>query len=499
LGLLCIYLEQVPRGDAWDKLTAQAAAADVRLAVLRSGQSNSGQRAASSHTGALIAPNPAFELMCRDRGVTVADDIHELVDVAAGWRGGIGQRGRRLGVITTSGGAGSLAADLADRIELGVAPFSAETQSQLAMAVPAFGAVENPVDVTAQLMNEKPEQFVDVCRRVSQSNEVDQLLVVVTNIGGPVAKSLAGALSELRHRGHALSVAYLAAADRTADVRRVMSEGNVAVFDSLSAAVRAIHHLNPNPRSSDRQRAAAPHIDVTWLPPGNVLTEWAGGPLLDHLGISRPMGDLATTRSEAEAIAEQRLTGDLVLKAQSPHFLHKSDFGLVTVGVAASDVGDVFDQLQSRVETLRPGSFEGVLVQELAPAGVELIVGIRGAYNGYPPVVSVGMGGRFVEVYQDVATAIAPLSRIEAIALINTLRGSAILNGARNTQPADVESAAAVVEALSQLAVALGDELAELEINPLVVHPSKQGGATAVDLLIKRNTEGSTSKSERPA
>jgi acetate---CoA ligase (ADP-forming) len=494
VGLICVYLEQVPHGDDWDNLTTLAAAAGIKLALLRSGRSDSGQRAASSHTGALIAPNPAFELMCRDRGVIVVGDVHELVDVAAGWRGGISQQGRRLGIITTSGGAGSLAADLADGVELSVAPFSPETQSRIAQAVPAFGAVENPVDVTAQLMNEEPERFIDVCRRVSDSGEVDQLLVVVTNMGGAVARSLAGALCEFRSQGHALSVAYLAAEDRTADARQIMSEGGVAVFDSLSAAVRTVHYLNPNTPPFTRQPSAERQVDAASLPAGDVLTESAGGPVLDRLGIGRPKGALAATRLAAKTIAG-RLTGDLVLKAQSPHFLHKSDFGLVAVGVPASDVGDVFERLRSRVEELRPGAFEGVLIQELAPPGVELIIGIHGAHDGYPPVVTVGMGGRFVEVYRDVATALGPLSRRDAIALINTLRGSAILNGARNTQAADVESAATVVEALSRLAVSLGDELAELEINPLVVHPVHHG-STAVDLLVKRNTERSTTKQE---
>jgi acetate---CoA ligase (ADP-forming) len=498
VGLVCVYLEQVPHGDDWDNLTTLAAAAGVRLALLRSGRSGSGRRAASSHTGALIAPNPAFELMCNDRGVIVVDDVNELVDVAAGWRGGITHQGRRLGIITTSGGAGSLAADLADGAGLGVTPFSADTQNRIAQVVPAFGAVENPVDVTAQLMNSEPERFIDVCLRVSESDEVDQLLVVVTNVGGPVARSLAGALGEFRNQGHALSVAYLAAEDRTADARQIMAAGGVAVFDSLGAAVRTVHYLNPNTRPFTQRPSAQRQVDVAWLPPGNVLTESAGGPVLDRLGVSRPRGGLAATRLAAEAIAGL-LEGDLVLKAQSPHFLHKSDFGLVTVGVPASAVGDAFERLRSRVEELRPGAFDGVLVQELAPPGVELIIGIHGADNGYPPVVTVGMGGRFVEVYRDVATALGPLSRADAVALINTLRGSAILNGARSTQAADVESAAAVIEALSHLAVALGDELAELEINPLVVHPAHHG-STAVDLLIRRNTERSATKPEsRPS
>ncbi|MEI7546498.1 MAG: acetate--CoA ligase family protein [Actinomycetota bacterium] len=484
VDLVCLYLEQVPDGRSWDQLTLTAAEAGIALAVLRSGCSKSGVRAAKSHTGALMPSTPGFELMCRERNVIVVDDINELVDVAVGTRGAISRGGRALGIVTTSGGAGGLAADLADANKLSVEEFSAGIQRQLGELVPSFGAVGNPVDVTAQLISQEPTDFVRVCEVAAASGEIDQLLIVLTNIAGPLADSMARSIGVLRQQAAVpISVAYLAAQDRTTEPRAILAAAEVAVFDSLASAVRTIALLSMRSPSRLRRAAVSLTADLS-LPSGDVLTEWAGSPLLDRLGIARPVGRMAQTRAEAEALATSMLE-PYVLKVQSALLLHKSDHGAVCVGVAASELGATFDLLMSRVAHLAPESVQGILVQELARPGIELLVGVSGSEFGYPPVVTVGMGGRFVEVYSDVSSALAPLSRDDARALLGKLRGSTILDGGRGTDPVDLDAAAAAIEAISQLAVALGDELSELEINPLIVH-NGSGGATAVDLLVRR-------------
>jgi acyl-CoA synthetase (NDP forming) len=434
----------------------------------------------------------------------MVDGVDELVDVAIAVRGGIGRGGRSLGILTTSGGAGSLAADAAESCGLTVPALAPETQAALVRHVPGYGAVGNPVDVTAQLMTANVDDFAAVCEAVASDPTVDSVLVVLTNVTGANSERVAGALTSVT-AGAPLSVAYLAAPDATATARATLAAGAVPVFDTVAAAVRTIDRLtrparaapaagpaatdSSGPPAPPRAAAATRASGAPELSAGDVLTEWSGGPLLDAFGITRPAGELVADRAAAEAAAA-RFAAPVVLKVISADLLHKTDHGGVRVGVEPAAVGAAFDEMVGRVAAELPDAvIDGVLVQCRAAPGVELLVGVTGPADGYPPVVTVGVGGTAVEVYADVASALAPLDEAAALDLLRRLRGFPLLTGYRSAPPADVEAAAAAVAGLSQAAVALGPGLVEIEVNPLIVH-RPGSGATAVDLLLRRRAAG---------
>jgi hypothetical protein len=171
------------------------------------------------------------------------------------------------------------------------------------------------------------------------------------------------------------------------------------------------------------------------------------------------------------------------MKVDSPDVLHKSDVGAVRVGVTPADAPGVYDELLDAARAAAPGAeLRGVLVQEQVEPGIELLVGVQGGRDGYRPIVTVGLGGTAVEIYADVASALAPVNDAASEALLRSLRGGPLLDGFRGRPAADVRAAARAIAAISELGARLGDELLDLEVNPLIVH---EHGVHAVDFVCR--------------
>ncbi|MFP5372598.1 MAG: acetate--CoA ligase family protein, partial [Actinomycetes bacterium] len=202
----------------------------------------------------------------------------------------------------------------------------------------------------------------------------------------------------------------------------------------------------------------------------------------------QPSSTLVTTPAAArEAVAA--LPGPGVLKLAAGDLAHKSDVGGVRVGVPADEAAAVFTELLDSARRHHVPDVEGVLVQELIPPGVELILGATAGRDGFPPVITVGLGGVTTELYRDIASGLAPVSPERAWAMLRSLRAWPLLAGFRGAEPADVPAAVDAVVRLSQAMVAGGDRLTELEVNPLIVAPRGRG-ATAVDVLVSTTGKG---------
>jgi acetate---CoA ligase (ADP-forming) len=479
VDLLMLYLEQMPRGDAWEAMCVHAAAVDKRVVVLRSGTTPAGRIAVASHTGALVGADKAFNVVSSRHQVISVRDVHEVLDVALAHQAGLSTAGRRLAVVTTSGGAGGLAADAAGRAGLSVARLGTATQEALSTLLPQFASTQNPVDVTADLVSGDPHGLEEVCRLVAQDPNVDQVLVVISVVVGGAARALARALVKaVATSATPLTLAYIASRDRTGDVRQILSDGGVVVFDSISTAIVAAGRVC---RSENRDEPE-PDAPCGEQPPVTAWTETRGQAFLDQVGIDRPPGILAVTREEAERAGEA-LGPLVVLKVQSKDIVHKTDAGAVRVGVPSQQVGDAFDAVLDAVARHQPhAEIDGVLVQSMVKPGVELLVGVQIQQHGYPPLVTVGIGGTSVELYADTASRTLPIDVGGAVAMLEELRGSPLLNGYRGQAPCDIEAAAAAIVATGPLCDLLGDRLVEIEINPLIVH-EVGAGATAVDFV----------------
>lgn len=477
IRVLACYFEQLPRGAQWSRLTARAAELGKHVVVLRSGRSDTGRRAAASHTGALVRSGAAFDLVTERSGAVLVDDVDELIDTAIAL-GGPRPAGARLGVVTSSGGAGSLAADQAEPRGLGIPELGPATQDALAPLIPPFGSLVNPVDVTAQVINDAG-QLGQVCEAVAEDGGVDAVLVLLTTLGGRTAEQIAESLLRAsRATAKPYAVAWQYSHAEIAEPAAMLRRAGIPVLPSTSAALTLLSRLVARPAP------AAEVAELSWPDvPAGELTESAGAGVLDAIGVARPRGRLAADPAEAGIIARE-LGGELVLKIQSPDVPHKSDAGGVHVGVSATGADHAAQRILDAVkENVPDARVSGVLVQELVPAGVELLVGVQGSRDGYPPVLTVGMGGVTTEIYGDVVAELAPVDVKGAHDMLRRLRGWPLLDGFRGSERSDVDGAAQAIAALSQLAAQLGERLVELEVNPLIVHPEGRG-ATAADLLL---------------
>lgn len=485
IRVIMLYVEAADDGRAYAALARRAREVGKHLVVLRSGRSSAGRRAVASHTGSMLGDDVAFVLTSEEHGVVLVHDIDELLAVAAVLATGKRSEGRRVAVVTTSGGAGSLAADQCEDLGLEMPELSAETQDRLRPLIPAFGALANPVDVTAQLFNRGAHAFGDVCRIVADDPSVDAVAVFVTMVVGDAGARLAEDLVATAAKLPVpLLVGWIAGQELTAEGRAVFREAGIPIFGSVGTLARCAARMAP-----PAHRGAAPVLPpAPRVPAAEVRRQLdadvVDGPeLLRTIGISQPSSTLVTSPEAArEAVAA--LSGPGVLKLAAGDLAHKSEVGGVRVGVTADEAAGVFTELLDSARRHHVPDIEGVLVQELIPPGTELILGATAGRDGFPPVITVGLGGVTTELYRDIASGLAPVTPEGAWSMLRSLRAWPLLAGFRGAEPADVPAAVDAVVRLSQAAVAGGERLAEFEVNPLIVAPRGRG-ATAVDVLVR--------------
>jgi acyl-CoA synthetase (NDP forming) len=488
--VLMLYVEAVEDGVAFAALASRAHELGKHLVVLRSGRSSAGRRAVASHTGAMLGDDVAFRLTAEEHGVVLVNDIDELLAVAAVLAGGRVSEGHRVAVVTTSGGAGSLAADQCEDLGLEMPELSAATQDRLRPLIPAFGALANPVDVTAQLFNRGAHAFGDVCRIVADDPSVDVVAVFVTMVVGDAGARLAEDLAATAGKLPVpLLIGWIAGQELTTEGRAVFRKAGIPVFGSIGEVARCAARLAP-PRRPGPVPALPPAPGVPAEAIRRVLQapRIDGAELLATIGIAQPSSTLVTT-PEAARDAVAALPGPGVLKLAAGELAHKSEVGGVRVGVPAEQAAAVFTELLNSAERHHVPDVDGVLVQELIPPGIELILGATAGQDGFPPVITVGLGGVTTELYRDIVSGLAPVTPERAWAMLRSLRAWPLLAGFRGAEPADVPAAVDAVVRLSEAVAAGGDRLTELEVNPLIVAP-RGGGATAVDVLVSTTGRG---------
>ncbi|MGH3355029.1 MAG: acetate--CoA ligase family protein, partial [Nocardioidaceae bacterium] len=496
IEVVMLYAEAIGDGAAYTRLAGRARELGKHLVVLRSGHSDVGRRAAASHTGSMLGDDIAFVLTSRRYGVILVDDVDELLAVAATVRSAYDLNGRRVGVITTSGGAGSLTADHCVAHGLDLPVLAPATQSALTEYVPEFGALANPVDVTAQLFNREghARALGEVCTIVAGDPDVDIIAVVLTMVtgeaGAMIAEDLVATATKLQKP---LFVTWLAGLDQTREGRQIFRSAGVPVFGSVGDLTRTAGLLAPTPtylsetptgwHHSGTPDGPTPGDDAALLLDEYLAGRASGSELLTRLGISQPASFLATDETSAVEAAFS-VGAPLAMKIQARSLLHKSDLGGVRLAVDPADAAQRYHELVSVARTNGLEDLDGILIQEMIHPGPELIVGATCSSDGFPPVVTVGMGGVTTEIYQDVVSELAPVGADDAERMLRGLRGWPLLDGYRGSPPADVQAAARVIASVSRMVAAVARRFMEVEINPLIVG-DRGSGAFAVDLLAR--------------
>ena len=475
---LCFFCESLPDGRAF----AEAAAAITLhkpVIVARTGRSAAGSRAAASHTAALAGDEQVWRAALGQAGVVLARSGLEMMDAARALDLQPVPRGGRVAVVTNSGGTGVELADLLADESLEVPELSAALQDELRAVLPAHASTRNPVDMTT-VWSRYAELYPLLVDRLARSGEVDVVVPVLLQRAATDEAAVIGlrdVVTRLRAEGVDVPV-YVCWVSSRADRGRadVLADAGVPCFDWPERTARAVGHAVRYGVARHAVRAG-PLVPprpagLPVLRDGMLDPQVAARVLLDA-GVAVVESVVCAAVDEA-ASAGERLGWPVVAKVVHPGLVHKSDIGGVRLGL-----GDVAALRSAATEllTLAPGA--QVMVQPQLE-GVQLAIGgLRDPAFG--PLVMVGSGGVHVEVLDDVAFALAPLDDGQARQLIATLRGHALLTGARGAAPVNISAAAAVLRAVGDLVAAV-PEIAELDLNPVLVTAT---GAVAVDWRVR--------------
>jgi acyl-CoA synthetase (NDP forming) len=484
------YIEGFRDGAKLRRALSAAQAARKPVVLLKMGSTGAGSRMASSHTGHLTGSDAVVDGLFAQYGVTRVRDLDELLETAALFARLPAKSGARVALYSISGGSGTLMAESAELAGVSVPRLAPATIARLRELLPGYLTVSNPIDNGGTFITSQPpevrQKLLDL---IADDPNIDLLVVGVTGAVPPMSDELARDLEALAARGTAKPIVVTWNSPKTDEpgFEAIVRSGwpLFRSFRNCFGAIRA-WQTHRQRREGWRERAAAvPRLPAAarrvladasgTLPPG------AGGELLRAFGL--PLVREAIVTSAAEAARDAKRIGfPVALKLASPDFPHKTDLGLVELGVSSpAQARRTYETLLRRGRRAdRKARIDGVQIQQMAGDGVELLVGVtRDPILG--PAVTVGMGGVFTEILADVAVRPVPLDLRDAREMLASLRGAALLRGARGRPGVDLRALERLIVQLGKLAAALGDRLVELDLNPVIARPD---GLVIVDQLV---------------
>ncbi|MGH8673208.1 MAG: acetate--CoA ligase family protein, partial [Burkholderiales bacterium] len=485
-----LFLETIRNPDTFRRAARKALEAGKPIIVAKIGRSEAGRRAAASHTAALAGEHHVYRAMFRRYGIIEGGDIEEMVDLAACfslYRGRL-PAGRRAGIVTASGGAGGWIADACVAAGLEVPELDPETRSRIDVHIPSYGTSQNPVDCTAQAVRQLG--YSRLASLVASSARVDAVIVVVSARSTEVYERERESLLRVGREtqkpivlwSYTLPGAGPAKILSEAGFPLIASMHNCARAVAAMAEYRALHERRSGspdvvaPVDEARRRRVRASLDAA----GPMLCEYEAAPLLAHYGITLAPGQLASSAREA-VDAASHLSGPVALKVQSPDIPHKNRAGAVALSVHGDEaVARAYETVLAGARRNAPGAeIRGVLVQAMAPAGIEMIVGAK-RDPAFGPMLMVGLGGLHAETLRDAVLAPAPISTGDAREMLGHLRAKAVLENA------DIDALAATMVALSAFAVEHAESVAEIDLNPVIVHARGSGVSVVDALIVKR-------------
>jgi acyl-CoA synthetase (NDP forming) len=488
--VFALFLESVTDGPRFIAAARRAARAGKPVLVYKSGASAVGAATGASHTGALAGSHAVFSAMCRQHGLIQVDDLAELLPLARtfAWLGEridlCSTRARRVGVVSASGGICGVAADECELAGLEVPELSPQRQAQIRSFVPAFASVRNPVDVTGQIRS-SVSGYQDTVRAVLDDDAIDAALLLVTMAAEPRASFYGREIAALAHAASKpLVVTWAGPLSLASKGHPMLADRQVPTFDSTRAAVRALaaverfgafqRRLQPVASGSDSCWPSEPAQERATTQAVRALDECDAKALLARYGVP-VVDEVRVADPDAAAAAAVRIGYPVVLKGCGARFAHKTELGLVHLGLR----DDAAVRRAAEATRAAMGDDGDLLVQQMVTGRRELLIGmVRDAQFG--PVITFGLGGIFAEALADVSFRVCPVSEHDAMEMLDELRAAGMLGALRGLPAVDRSALVRALVGVSRLALERPDIVA-IDVNPLVV-----AGADpiAVDALV---------------
>ncbi|MCE5302479.1 MAG: acetate--CoA ligase family protein [Planctomycetaceae bacterium] len=498
-AVITMYLEDITDGPRFiQKVREISWNTRKPILCLKSGRSPEGAKAVSSHTGSLAGSDKVYDALFQQAGVQRVDTISELFDFAAFYTTQPLPRGKRVAIITNAGGPGIMTTDAIVNNGLKLAQLTDATKDKLRQALPPTASVRNPVDVIGDA---RADRYQAAVRTVLEDDNVDCGVIILTpqSMTEPVATA-AIIPDAIKGINKPVICSFMGARDVAGGVE-ILRKANIPDYTipedgvkSLAAAASLVDSLElddrQTPEFKDVDVAGAKRIIADLL--GNeekrYLTQSDCRPLFAAYRLPLLRSGTARNADEAAKLVES-FGVPVVMKVMSADVVHKYDAGGVLLNIAGPDAArQGYQKILTNVEKAVPGAkVEGILIEEMARKGVEVILGSN-RDDRFGPLMMFGLGGTLVEVLKDVSFRLAPMWRVSAERMIRQIRSFKVLDGFRGNPPADID---AIVDTLLRLSAMMCNhpEISECDINPLIVHAKGEGCSVADSRIMLRRVK----------
>ncbi|MEA2056426.1 MAG: acetate--CoA ligase family protein [Patescibacteria group bacterium] len=483
--VILIYAEELQNAPAFIKTIKEInqSSNPKPVIVLKSGRTEAGAGAIVSHTGSLAGGDAAYNALFEQAGMLRAESIKEVFDLAQVFARNELSGVKNTAIITNAGGPGVLTTDEVVDNGLELAKLSEDTVKKLEEYLPAAANAHNPVDILGDARADRYEHALQV---VSQDDQVDSILLIMTPQSMTEVDETAKAVIKVKEQSDKPIVVSFMGSPTVASGVKLMNEADVATIAFPEPAAKGLAQFGRYAAwTEQKNEKVLTYFDVDKDKVTQILAEAkkqgkTSFPEAEAMAIVKAynfpllQSEVATSAEEAKQIAE-KVGKKLAMKIVSPDILHKSDVGGVMLNVTTKTVIDQYKEMMTRVKKNKSeADLKGVLLMEMAPqGGTEVILGVNKAL-GLGTMVMFGLGGIYVEVLKDVNFAYPPLTKSDALRMINTLKTAELFEGVRGEKPRDK---AALVECIGRLAQLVSDfpEIKELDINPLLALPEGEG------------------------
>ncbi|MBE3114444.1 MAG: acetate--CoA ligase [Actinobacteria bacterium] len=490
--VITAYLEGVKYGREFIRISSKVSKKKP-IIVIKSGNTDAGARAVSSHTGTLAGSAKAYEAAFKQAGIIRANTIRDLFNYAKAFSYQPLPKGKKVAIITNAGGPGIMATDECEKSDILLASLEKETIDGLKEFLPEAANFYNPIDILGDALADRYKKTLEV---VIKDNNVNAIVILLTPQAMTQPLKTARAIVEvMENSGKSITVltSFIGGSEVEKAVR-FLAEKNIPNFDIPEEAIDTLkvmmEHTDWKSRRSfpiedfNVDKGRVKKIFYQCQSEGRLeLGEMEAREILEAYDIRMPKAELACDIDEAKEIAG-RIGYPLVLKIVSPNILHKTDVGGVKIGIDnEKELEENYNQILFSVSKYMPdANIRGILVQEFIKDKKETIIGMS-EDSQFGPMIMFGLGGIYVEALKDVSFRIAPLSRQVAREMVEEIKTIKLLKGIRGEDPSDIDSIIEIILRVSQLVTDF-PEIIEMDINPLFV--KKQGeGSIAGDVRIR--------------
>lgn len=494
--VIAVYLEGLKNTPKFIDALRKAAIKRKPVIVLKSGRSEKAQEIATAHTGSLTGSDKSFDAVFEKFGVIRVDDIEELIQMSM-FLNTLKKSPKKANFasMNLSGGETTICADVGDMFNINFPEFSDYTLKKIKEMLPDYSTPNNPLDMTASLAYD-PDLYAEAIKVVMDDPMVDMVLLGINIhdrlIEGDIVVPMTEGIVKVANMKDAKPIAVLSFFESTREegIREKLESAGVPILPSAKNAFNVLKHLTNFINYNHKKR----NLDVTIsktsdIKTKTVLSEEQSKKVISKYGIPTTKGLVITSEKELVEVNKE-FKFPVVAKIESADIPHKSDTGGVMLNIKdEADLLEKYRQILKNAKNYNPeAKINGVLVQEMLPCGTEIILGINNDKQ-FGPMLLAGLGGVFVEVFEDVSLYPVPLNEFEAKEMLRKLKANKLFKGYRGKQPLDTQAVVDTMVKLSNLANEMKNSIDEIDINPLFVYEKGKGVCAADALIVLKSDE----------